>query len=315
MEPSSPPIGSLDQRRPPMPLTEKRFVLPIEESKSGTKPAFCGKPVHRVTCNYLESIPKEIITFILENLDSQSLASCNLVCKQWHNLTDNDPLWNEAIAREINQYADIVFGKEKITKYLGDIVDAPKLPRNICKIFEEDCPFFAGKKVKETHMFVLVPETVNGEPLTLNFLGELVKNHKEGTKTGYDEDRCWQKVFEEHGNTPVKKARWILITNKVIPDSRHKTYAAQQQMVNKHDHYNVPNVLDTVLTVFLKCVSSGKFLLGKDPETYTRCQEDQALVGGFGLAGLIVFNLNFDDDDLGILACRSWSNVLRPIFQ
>ena len=204
----------------------------------------------------------------------------------------NDRLWNHVIAKEIDQYASFVFGKEEWTKYFGDIGDAPNYPRDICKILASNCPFFEGQTVGKTHMFVLVPETVNGKPLTLNFLGELVKKPKEGTKTGYDGNRCWQKVFEEHGKTPVKKAHWMLITSDVIPESRNKTYAAQQQMVNKHAHYNVPNALDAVLTVFIKCVSSGEYLLGQNPLTYTRCQENvngyQVVVGGFGPSGLCV---------------------------
>jgi len=265
-------------------------------------------------CNYLQrdAIP-EILNGFFSFLDGETLASCNLVCKQWHDLTDheplNDPLWNKAIAREINQCASFVFGKEEWTKYFGDIGNALNYPRDICKILKSNCSFFKGQTVGKTHMFVLVPETVNGESLTLNFFGELVKKPKEGTKTGYDGNRCWQKIFEKHGEITIKKAHWILITNDVIPGSRNKTYTAQKEMMNKHAHYNVPNALDAVLTVFMKCVGSGEFLLGEAPLTYTRCQENvngyQVVVGGFGPSGLFVNTfILYDNDNIAVLACR-----------
>ena len=54
------------------------------------------------------------------------------------------------------------------------------MPSNIHAILTSPCPFDPTKTVRETHLLVLVPARVNGAPLTLNLLGELVKKPKGG---------------------------------------------------------------------------------------------------------------------------------------
>ena len=69
----------------------------------------------------------------------------------------------------------IAFGKDLWATHLGDIGIEPPLPPNIKEILNAPCPFFPGKKVEETHLLVLIPKTVNGKPLTMQTLGELVQ--------------------------------------------------------------------------------------------------------------------------------------------
>ena len=77
------------------------------------------------------------------------------------------------------------FGKKMWATYLGDVGVEPPLPPDIKAILNALCPFFHGKKVKETHLLVLIPKTVKGKPLTLKTLGELVKKPLKGTRTQY----------------------------------------------------------------------------------------------------------------------------------
>ena len=62
----------------------------------------------------------------------------------------------------------------------GDIGDEPPLPPNIYEILASPCPFDPEKTVRETHMLVLVPARVNGVPLTLNHMDELVQAPRGG---------------------------------------------------------------------------------------------------------------------------------------
>ena len=70
----------------------------------------------------------------------------------------------------------IAFGKAEWWKYFGYIGVEPPLPINIEEILNEPCSFWPGKKVKETHLLVLIPNTVNGKAFTMNYLGELIRS-------------------------------------------------------------------------------------------------------------------------------------------
>ena len=87
-------------------------LLPLE--KMDSRPV-----IQSGNSNYLQSnANSDILNRFFSLLDSETLASCNLVCKKWHNLTDhqpiNDRLWNQVIASEINQCVSYVFGKEEV---------------------------------------------------------------------------------------------------------------------------------------------------------------------------------------------------------
>ena len=66
-------------------------------------------------------------------------------------------------------------------------------------------------------MFVLIPEKVNGRPLTLNTLGELVQTPKKGSPSKY-EGYC----PHTYGDVPAPASHWILMTRDIIPGSRKR---------------------------------------------------------------------------------------------
>jgi len=57
----------------------------------------------------------------------------------------------------------MAFGAADWKKYFGDVGVEPPLPANIDAILNGPCPIWSGKKVKETHLLMLVPSTVNGK--------------------------------------------------------------------------------------------------------------------------------------------------------
>ena len=69
----------------------------------------------------------------------------------------------------------LAFGKADWEKYFGEVGIEPPLPPNIHDILESSCPFWPAKKVKETHLLVLIPQTVNGKALTLDYLEQLIQ--------------------------------------------------------------------------------------------------------------------------------------------
>ena len=203
------------------------------------------------------------------------------------------------------------FGKQKWEEYFGDVGVEPALPPNILEILSSPCPFWPGKKVQETHLLVLIPEKVNGTPLTLKSLGELVQHNLKGTSSKYSGF-----VIGEYTDSPNPSTHWTLMTRDVLPESRNKNYETQKNLVAQYAQkanipYQVPSVLDATTCIFMEHVHSGIRLYSDDPWTYTRCQEKfnknwQLVVGGFAPAGLCLNSHGYDLTSVGVAALRKF---------
>jgi hypothetical protein len=75
-----------------------------------------------------------------------------------------------------------------------DVGDVPPVPSSITKDFlNSECPIHPGHKIKDTHVLMLVPKTVNGEPYTALKLDELCATRKgSGDKLIYDGWSSWK---------------------------------------------------------------------------------------------------------------------------
>ncbi len=208
------------------------------------------------------------------------------------------------------------FGKAQWETYFGDVGDEPPLPDNIDEILNSPCPFSGdeGTKVKDTHMLVLVPATVNGEDLTLDRLEQLIQNPQKGNKTKYR----WYEgsgAKDEHGSAKVGQSHWVLMTRDVLPGSRNKTYNDQKELVKQYadQGYIVPDAIDAAVCMLMEFVASGVYLYGREPITYTRCAQTvkgqyPVVAGGFGSDGLAVFliHYHFGHDGYGVAALRKF---------
>lgn len=204
--------------------------------------------------------------------------------------------------------SSIGFGKKMWNDYFGDIGEAPPLPKDLCAILKSDCPFFKGKTVEQTHMLVLVPATLDGTAMTLKRLGDLMRglDLKQG-KTGYKPVGC---DFETYAETPFEKSHWVLMTNTVLEETRSKSYAVQKGIIELHANYQVPKLAQAAVAIFMEYVVTSIHRFGKDPMTYTGCQEagpyGQMLVGGFAPAGLHVVNPGPGLPSRGVAALRKF---------
>ena len=124
---------------------------------------------------------------------------------------DNCPLLTEVVFR------DKTFGEEEWEIYFGDVGVEPPLPANIEEILNEPCSFWPDKKVKETHLLVLIPNTVNGKPFTMNCLGELIRKPKSEHSTRY---RFYCNGANEAVGDKSYPSHWVLMTRDIIPGSR-----------------------------------------------------------------------------------------------
>jgi hypothetical protein len=187
---------------------------------------------------------------------------------------------------------EIAFGKDDWAWYFGDVGEVPPIPEVMAETLKALCPFNPGKQVGDTHMLMLIPQTVNGKPFTLNLLQELIGSPqgKDATSFAY----YASSVKKALGDAQTARPYWILMTKNVIPGSRNKTYGEQKQFVQEKgaDVYELPSAIEAAASILMHYFKTDECLYGQDPWTYTRCQEtvteDQwpVAIGGFSRGGL-----------------------------
>jgi len=226
-------------------------------------------------------LPTDVIdNIIFRNLSLPALGRCSSVCKVWKEMTE----------KQINTFShEKAFGpKEWFIHFGTHLKNVLRLPPDIAEILSSPCPFWPGKQVYETHLLVLIPQTVNGQPLTLKTLGELIKKPLTGHATQYSNF-----YLGEYTDPAAPPSHWVLMTSDVIEGSRNKSYPDQQMLLSQKGQgdYAVPTILDATVCIFMEYIRSGTRLYSDSPWTYSRCQEKynanwQLGVGGFALGGL-----------------------------
>lgn len=226
-----------------------------------------------------------------------------------------------ALANLIGSYVpkqEGVFAENDWNELCGRVAPAPPLPENIEEIWEGPCHIFPDKKVKDTHVLVYLPTTVDDKPLTLKTIGEIAKRFFLKSDKGYR--YILDKIEKQMGNQPVTAAGWILMTKTVIDGSRNASYAIQQTMITELAKkakvaYNVPSALEATICILTHYMRTGTRLFSNNPFTYTRCQESidgyKLVVGGFSPVGLDVDDDDFDFEDVvagdvGVAALRKF---------
>ena len=192
----------------------------------------------------------------------------------------------------------MAIGPKEWKQYFGEVSTAPPLPANIDEILSSPCPFWGGKLVKDTHLLVLVPATVNRRLFTLDLLGELIRSPQRGGRKAKFEI-YGNEVRRELGVQSPRSSYWVLMTRDVLPGSRDKTYDAQKALVAEHAGrlnlpYEMPDSLSAATAILLHHARTGERLYADAPWTYTRCQEKvlgnkcSIVVGRFSSEGLSV---------------------------
>jgi hypothetical protein len=203
------------------------------------------------------------------------------------------------------------FGKAKWATHFGDIGVEPPLPSNINQILQGPCPIWPGKIVQETHILVLIPATVNGQPFTLKSLRELIQHPLTGPVGEYS-----YLDLGEYQDAAVGQSYWVLMSRDVLEGSRNQGFQTQFAQVkalaeSSSMAYDAPKVLEAATCILMHHVSTGQKLFADRPYTYTRCQEFykdgwKLIVGGFTHVGLFISIDGHVSDvlALGIAACR-----------
>jgi hypothetical protein len=199
------------------------------------------------------------------------------------------------------------FGAAEWKKYIGDVGVEPPLPSDIEEILSAPCPFWLGKTVRDTHLLVLIPKTVNGQPLKLKLLEELVKKPLQGHPIKYG-------LFDmsQYSDPVALKSHWVLMTREVLEGSLNQPLAQQQALIEAAPGYEVPTILDATVCISMEIISTGKTCYSQKPQIFTRCQEknnhqDQQLIVGNGSSDVVAigdYSKDFGRASIGIGCLR-----------
>jgi hypothetical protein len=170
-----------------------------------------------------------------------------------------------------------------------DIGEVPQLPADLLSVLKSRCVLANdGRTVAETHRLVLLPATIDGEPLTLNSLRELA------TTTGKRRDPSFYKQDwyddEAFANAPLGKSVWVLEYADEAPDTLYKNDSEQVAVVGKLSDYRTARVLEHVGTMVLQYLENAERIY---PNFHGRCEERSA-------SGARVSAGYFDADGLGV---------------
>ena len=181
-----------------------------------------------------------------------------------------------------------------------DVGVVPPIPKSITKaLLNSACPIEPGKKIKETHILVLIPKRVGVEPYSALKLDELCSKSKvSGDKLIYDGNSAWK--GQSWASTEQAASEWVLIPKgdpdpaKVATDKHFRSKDIAAQDVVLRDHYKEYREVKTleVMTMALLYDLTHKERLLPD---WLRCEEANAsggrvCVGLFGAYGLEVFD-------------------------
>lgn len=255
------------------------------------------------------SLPTDLIGEFSTHLTPTELGRCISVCKIWGRyINQNDQIWNWQAhragiinsmikignPRQLFAKPSIAFGKAEWLRYMGDPGKVPPLPSNIYEILQSPCPFWPGKIVKETHILVLIPQTITKivdsqpvtYPLTLKTFNRLLKS-----SINYTRAKCKVELdgfLPKYGDVPIAQSHWVLMTNHLTPlcMNPEARYSYKKALIEKRG-YEVPSYLDAIISILMDNIHSARHHFTC---VYTFCQEtiDEgatiSLVGDFSSA-------------------------------
>lgn len=162
-----------------------------------------------------------------------------------------------------------IFGKKEWLSFPGihDVGEEPSLfMDSVENELQDTCPFFNEedpikhhrfqndriKKVWETQMVILIPETINGKPVSQESLWRIF---------GFSSE-----LFVPLSIKPTK-SHWIRITKDVVPQSRNMKYDQQMELLESKG-YRAPTLLEasvaiTIMNIVAFKLKSG-FFFGAD---------------------------------------------------
>lgn len=206
--------------------------------------------------------------------------------------------WRVDVRMLADVFGNNFLGSEAWKRGLGvDVGTVPPIPVTITEaLLQCDCPLHPGQKIKDTHLLVLMPETVNGEPYSALKLDELCATKKgSGHQLIYDRLGRDSWKSKDWASATQPKSEWALIhksdpdPQKVSPEKHfRKKNIKQQEAVHQdierdagYGNYREVRVLELMTAVLLYDLVHHERLLA---DYWLRCEEPNVF-GGRGTVG------------------------------
>jgi len=240
-------------------------------------------------------VPKDVIFLIFSHCLAQLPILASL-CQRWKQLT--------------REYGDkyllpIAFGKKQYEEYIGQVPDEPPIPLAAVEYIVRD-PI--------GYLLTLIPKTINGKPVTMNYIDALAEKPLKGHSTGFN---CVEKaVRKEYGNVPNETAYWMLWKISLVGAALDEQ---TQEALVKQENLRSPELLGAITSIFMQRISKGKFALteaGKSLFTLVKqsINGQRVFIGDYSEAGLDVWatEIHFRNDFVytkGIAGARKSNGV------
>jgi hypothetical protein len=308
-QPETPQTGALDPLSPPSPSTTDPWLdrtLPAEarlESYRSVIKAEGHALLERWNTtttdeefNRLENAPET--QRIMRELEWLKTVTPTDFCKEME--LREQPL-RELLGKNF-------LGAEAWRKQGIDVGVEPPLPSTITEeLLTSECPLHPGGKIKDTHLLVLVPKTVNGEPYTTLKLDELCATRKgSGDALICDGLKSWKE--QPWASQQQVESEWVLIPKsdpdpRKVASERHfrsKRIAQQDEVHKLYPEYREVKTVELMTAVLLNDLVNGDPRM-LDGWNSLRCVEPNAsggrvCVGDFDASGLTVNDVYGADD-------------------
>ena len=195
-----------------------------------------------------------------------------------------------------------------------DVGVVPPLPKEITAFLNQDSPLHPGEKIKDTHILMLKPKTVNGEAYTPLKLDELCSTKKgSGDKLIYD-GQDWANGWktQDWAQEPQVESEWVLIPKRDpdpanVPAEKHfrsKDVAAQQAVHDTHyTEYREVKAVEVMTAALLNDLVNG------GPRLFEACYLRTAELNASGGPGRVcvgifnAFGMRVDDGLVVSVVC------------
>lgn len=231
---------------------------------------------------------KEIVSYSKPHL---TLVAC--VSKQFTILAKDYPLKG-------------YFGEKEWKSYGGDPGVVFPIPVKMIQDFDP---------LKQ--LLTFIPEALNGDLLTLSRIDAFVSKRK-GIATSYVSPLSNDNIFD--GTVKKYKAHWVMLSKDVLEETRGNYCKFQKKLV-KAKGFEIPNLMDAVVSLLMHNLKTGEFVYPNDSEgcrwTLTRVRERSLddypiVVGGFSAKGLSVY-CSYGNNDIGAAcAAQSFDSCSSP---
>lgn len=162
-----------------------------------------------------------------------------------------------------------------------DVGQVPPFPPSLTEaLLNSECPLNTGSTIKDTHLLVLVPKTVDGEAYSALKLDELCASRKGSGRrlifAGMEQATRWKS--QEWASIPQSKSEWLLIPVS-HPDAlkspqkqlRHKAVVEQDKVhQDYYPEYREVKAVELMTAVLLYDMVHKERLL---PNYHQRCEE------------------------------------------